>query len=182
MDSFERIVAMLLERQGYWTRISYRIELTAEDKAAIRRPSCPRWEIDVIALRPKTNELLVIECKSFLDSKGVQFKDLSEDDDPESKGRYKILTEPTLRKVLLHRLVAQLEESGLAASGLSVRLAMAVGKFKNEMNRTQTKEMFDANGWQLFDEAWLREHLRRASEESYENDIAFVVSKLLLRK
>jgi hypothetical protein len=182
MDAFEQIVAMLIEREGYWTRLSYRVELTAEDKAEIRRPSCPRWELDLIALRPQENALLVLECKSLLDSIGVQARDLVEDDDSDAKGRYKLFTEPTLRRVVMRRLQTQLQQERLACEGLKLRLGMAVGKFKNAANRNQLKELFGNNDWLLLDEDWLRAGLRSAASAGYENDIAFVVSKLLLRE
>lgn len=72
MDSFEQVVATVLDRAGYWTRTSVKVNLTREDKHAIGRPSAPRWEIDVVAYSARENELLVVECKSYLDSAGVR--------------------------------------------------------------------------------------------------------------
>ena len=63
MDSFELVVASILEREGYWVRASYKVELTKEEKRSIGKPSAPRWEIDVLAYKASTNELLVVECK-----------------------------------------------------------------------------------------------------------------------
>ncbi len=36
----------------------------------------PRPEIDVVAWKPSTNQLLIIECKSYLDSTGVRVEHL----------------------------------------------------------------------------------------------------------
>ena len=51
MDSSENIVAMLLDREGYWVRTTYKVELTKEEKRKIGRPSSPRWERGVIAYK-----------------------------------------------------------------------------------------------------------------------------------
>ena len=72
MDAFETVVASILQRQGYWTLTSVKVELTKAEKVKIGRHSSPRWELDVVAYRGKGNEVLAVECKSFLDSPGVE--------------------------------------------------------------------------------------------------------------
>jgi hypothetical protein len=100
MDAFEAVVAMLLRREGYWIIPSFKVDLTKEEKRTIDRRSSPRWEIDLVAYKGATNELVAVECKSFLDSRGVIFQDGSLQ--PEST--YKLLTEPKLREVVLTHL------------------------------------------------------------------------------
>lgn len=39
---------------------------------------------------------------------------------------------------------------------------------------------FAEKGWELWDEPWLREHLRVMSQRGYENHVSAVVAKLLL--
>jgi hypothetical protein len=58
LDSFEQLVAAVLDRAGYWVRMSVKVNLTPEDKRAIGRPSSPRWEIDVVAYNGRDQELL----------------------------------------------------------------------------------------------------------------------------
>jgi len=57
MDSFEALIESLLEREGFWVRSSFKVNLTKADKRAISRPSCPRWEIDLVAYKSESNEL-----------------------------------------------------------------------------------------------------------------------------
>ena len=71
MDAFEQLAADLFWADGYCVRNSVKIELTRDEKCEIGRHSSPRWEIDLIAYRPATSELLALECKSYLDSGGV---------------------------------------------------------------------------------------------------------------
>lgn len=71
MDAFEHIVAAILDREGYWTRKEVKVEITKDEKKQIGRPSSPRWEIDVVGYKAAMNEIWVVECKSYLDSKGV---------------------------------------------------------------------------------------------------------------
>ncbi|MFH1923025.1 MAG: hypothetical protein ABIP48_24440, partial [Planctomycetota bacterium] len=61
MDAFESVIASILDRQGFWTRTEVKVELTKQEKRDIGRPSSPRWEIDVVAYQPGTNELRVVE-------------------------------------------------------------------------------------------------------------------------
>lgn len=67
MDAFEQIAARLFEVQGYWTRIGYGVELTKEQNVAVGKQPRPLPQLDVIAYKPATKELLGIKCKSFLD-------------------------------------------------------------------------------------------------------------------
>src|SRR5438874_1506682 len=98
MDAFESLVSMLLRHDDYWTTPNFKVKLTPVDKARIQRTSCPRWELDLIAYKGSTNELLAVECKSFLDSTGVKFR--NKKFEPESY--YKLFSEPVLREVVLN--------------------------------------------------------------------------------
>ena len=71
MDAFEKLVAEILWAEGHWVQTSVRVNLTKEEKVRIGRPSSPRWEIDVVGYRGRDNILQVVECKSYLDSRGV---------------------------------------------------------------------------------------------------------------
>ena len=108
MDSFEAVVATILEREGYWVRPGFKVELTKAEKRAIGKPSSPRWELDMVAYKGGTNELLVVECKSFLDSPGVRAVAFDGSSDKEAE-RYKLFTQKRLRTVVLRRLQKQLE-------------------------------------------------------------------------
>src|SRR5436853_1986077 len=92
MDAFEHVIATILQRQGFWTQTSLKVELNKQDKHAIRRPSSPRWELDVVAYRPGDNLLWAVECKSYLDSGGVRLAPFSSSH--RYAGRYKLFTEP----------------------------------------------------------------------------------------
>lgn len=94
MDAFESLISMLLRHDGYWTIPSFKVELTKAEKRQVGRFSSPRWEIDLIAYCGATNEVLAIECKWFLDSRGVLFR--SGKFDPPK--RYKMFTDADLRR------------------------------------------------------------------------------------
>ena len=111
MDAFERVVVSLLEREGFWVRSSIKVELSKAEKLAIGRHSSPRWELDIIAYKPMANELWVVECKSYLDSRGVQICAFNGTNEGFAK-RFKLFCEPLTRKVVLHRLEQQLLELG----------------------------------------------------------------------
>jgi hypothetical protein len=114
MDSFEHVIAAIFQRRGYWTQTSVKVELTAEEKQAIGRPSSPRWEIDVVGYRGAANEVMALECKSFLDSPGVSVSTF-EGKNATDERKYKLFFDDALRKVVLERLVRQLVDEGFCA-------------------------------------------------------------------
>ena len=177
MDAFESLISMLLRHQGYWTTPSFKVELTKEEKVRIGKASSPRWEIDLVAYKGATNEVLAVECKSFLDSRGVIFRNGRF----ETEKQYKLFSYPTLRSVVLRRLAHQLRASGACPTLARPTLCLAIGKIANVTNRAELKQHFERGNWRLFDPEWVFEQLSKASEQGYENDVAFVVSKLLLR-
>jgi hypothetical protein len=178
MDAFESLIAMLLRRDGYWTATSVRVELTKVEKIKNGRRSSPRWEIDIVAYRGSTNELLVVECKSFLDSTGVKFRNGKF----ESEERYKLFSNKLLRDTVLRRLKRQLVAKGSCPQNLKARLCMAAGHIAGVTDRKALLDHFKSHGWLLFDEEWILNKLSEAAATSFENDVAHVVAKLLIRQ
>ena len=76
MNHFESIIANLLEADGYWVRRSFKVNRTQEEKRRIGKHSIPRPEIDLLALRASTNEVIALEAKSYFDSPGVKIAEL----------------------------------------------------------------------------------------------------------
>lgn len=180
MDAFESVVSEILWRDGYWVQTSFKVELTKDEKVAIDRPSSPRWELDVVGYSGRRNEVLVVECKSYLDSPGVAFRAF-DGSNKSLAGRFKLFNDARLRDVVFSRLKDQLFDAGLVSNNPSVRLALVCGKIVRERDRDLLREHFERNGWLLWDDAWLKEQLRTMSRGGYENSPVAVVSKLLLR-
>jgi hypothetical protein len=180
MDAFEQLVSEILWMEGYWVRTSVKVELTKEEKRQIDRPSSPRWELDIVAYRGRDNLLRVIECKSYLDSRGVVLSGFA-GGEGRSAERYKLFTDERLRTVVFNRLRLQFAESGACGPNADVKLCLACGRIATDADRAGLHKHFAERGWELWDEPWLREHLKRMSGRSYENQVSAVVAKLLLR-
>ena len=178
MDSFESIVKTIFESKGYWVKTCYKVDLTKAEKRRIGRPSAPRWELDLIAYKGGTNKLLVIECKSYLDSPGVRAEGLM---NGKYKERYKLFNETTLRKVVLHRLVMQLAKEGTCPKGLSPVLCLAAGRVYSDKDREELVRLFDQKGWKFFSDQWIKSQLLKLSESRYENEVSIVTTKILSR-
>ena len=180
MDSFEAVVAAILQRQGYWTQISVKVELTPAEKRAINRPSSPRWELDVVAYSGKTNKLLVIECKSYLDSSGVHCATF-EGDTHKDADRFKLFFDLSLRQTVLGRLVAQYEALGFCAARPDLKFGLAAGKVAGDETRLQ--KSLEKKEFYFLGPTRLREELAKlgAPEFGYENSVAATVAKILLR-
>jgi hypothetical protein len=178
MDAFEQLAADIFWNEGYWVRTGVKVELTREEKVRIGRHSSPRWEIDLIAYRATSNELLALECKSYLDSGGVHAAHFL----PGSKyaHRYKLFHDPVLRETVLERLRLQCVELGLCPADVSVRLGLIHGHVTSH-NAPLLARIFENEGWLLFGPDWLKAHLGRMSDGGYENSTAAIVAKILLR-
>lgn len=180
MDSFEQVVAEILWRKGYWVRTSVKVELTKAEKREIGLPSSPRWELDVVAYKASENALLVVECKSYLDSPGVKFHGFDGSNE-KAASRFKLFNKSTVRNVIFNRLKKQLAELGSSLPDPAITLCLACGHIASEADRTKIRDHFGARGWQFWDETWLRDRLKHMADGDYENQVSAVVAKLLLR-
>jgi hypothetical protein len=95
--------------------------------------------------------------------------------------RAKIETVMAYKNSDFKRLALQFTESGACAEEPTVRLALACGRIRNDVDRIAIRAHFEARGSELWDEPWLRKHLQRMAEQGYENQVSAVVAKLLLR-
>ncbi len=178
MDAFEDVVAAILQRQGYWAITSFKVELTKAEKREIGRPSSPRWELDVVAYRGSDNEVRVVECKSFLDSRGV-LCEAFDGSNKEAEKRYKLFCEDTLRKVVFRRLKKQLVSRRFCARNPKIQLCLAAGKISGDERWLQSH--FKRKGWLLFGPEDIKAELVELGRSGYENSVAAVVAKLLRR-
>jgi hypothetical protein len=124
--------------------------------------------------------LRVVECKSYFDSVGVRASAFDGSEAAHAK-HYKLFNEPELRRIVFGRLGLQLAQAGACRDAPEVRLSLACGKIRNESDREAIHAHFAARGWELWDEAWLRDRLQRMAHRGYENQVVAVVAKLLLR-
>ena len=177
MDAFEELVSEVLRAEGYWVHQGYKINLDREEKRALGNPSMPRPEIDLVAYKARTGELLSLECKSYFDSGGVHARDLL----PGGKNaqRYKMFVNAPLREMVLSRLVEQMVDSGTVVGTPSPKLGMVYG-YATAANTEILRSHFNEHGWELYGPEWLRDRLQQMALRSYDNQVASVVAKLLL--
>ncbi|PYU24225.1 MAG: hypothetical protein DMG32_14380 [Acidobacteria bacterium] len=180
MDAFEQLVSEILWMDGYWVRTSVKVELTKKEKVSIGRPSSPRWDLDIVAYSGRDNLLRVIECKSYLDSRGVALCAF-DGNNPKFAKRFKLFGDKNLRDVVFNRLRRQFAGSGACAPKATVRLGLACGRIATERDRAGLKKYFARKGWDLWDERYLKERLEAMSKRGYENQVTAVAAKLLLR-
>lgn len=179
MDHFETIVCDLLEAAGYWVRRSFKVEMTKEEKRRVGRHSMPRPEIGILAYKRETEELLVLEAKSFLDSPGVSLDQLSEAHD-KPEGRCKLFTCEKYRQVVFQRLRLELLRHGVISDKTKLRLGLAAGKVHRHES-AQVREFMDSRGWYFLSPQDIQDQVMRFSEMGYENNPAVITAKILLR-
>ncbi len=181
MDAFESLVAKLLEWNGYWTRLNYKVNLSVEDKKAVGKPSMPRPEVDILAYKPSDNLLLWVECKSYLDSPGVPIEAFKIEDGPSPEGTYKVFTNTRYRQTVSQRLIEQTLEEGLVQPAVSLQYCLVAGHVKSGSLVAITRH-FAEKGWLFYDVEWIRAELKKLATLGYENDLAVMVAKLFVKK
>jgi len=180
MNAFEEIVAGLIWQEGYWTHVGYKVNLPKPQKRELGKPSMPRPEIDILAYRATDNSLLWVECKSYLDSRGVTIDALTGKDE-RSAQRYKVFTQPEYRRIVTAELTKQVVSAGLARPNPTVKYSLVTGHIATDPDREELHEHFAEHGWILYDENWLKRGLEGLSASGYEDDVATVVAKLFAR-
>jgi hypothetical protein len=180
LDSFESLIATILKSQGYWVHPSFKVELSKQEKVEIGIPSSPRWELDLVAYKGGTNEICVVECKSYLNSQGVLFSAFAEG--AKFADRYKLFTKEKIRSTVLNRLAKQLEDCGLCRPSPQIQLCLAAGNIASDKDRAALQKHFAEKDWLLFDEAWIHEHLEKLGNSAYEDDVGVIVAKLYAKR
>lgn len=178
MDYFENIVKRLIEEDGYWVRQSFKVNLTKAEKRSIGRHTMPRPEIDLLGFRPRSNELLVIEAKSFIDSLGVRLEDLKQTHDI-PQGRFKLFTCENYRHIVIQRLILDLRELGLIAEEPNTSFGLAAGKIYRDQD--EIKKFFHERGWVLYTPSNIAKRIQKLAGIPYDNDPYVIAAKLLLR-
>lgn len=176
MDAFEHIVARIFENQGYWVKVGYKVELSREVKRQLGKSTMPRPEIDVLAYKPGTGELLLIECKGF--SGGVDYASLS---NPKSRNayRFKLFHHEALYNAVVNQLKRQLTfKNSLAKGKRLVKLCLVPAAIRGD-DEGKLRALFDKKGWGFYSPQWLLEELESFRERGYENDVVTFVVKLL---
>ena len=113
----------------------------------------------------------------YLDSTGVDFRN----GEFRFPTRYKLFTDKHLWRVVRERLSGQLLESGTILPKTTIKLCLAIGKRAGKCDQKGMESHFAEQSWKLFQPEWIIKQLEKAATQGYENDIAFVVAKLLQR-
>jgi len=146
MNAFEQIAAHFFEVQGYWTRVGTKSMFQRKrSENSETEYATPRSRL--AGFQPGSNQLLVMECKSWLDSTGVRVANFGED--PVHNKHMKLFNRDGLRELLTSKLLAQLRQEGLLpTTDPSIRYGLVAGKIKAG-NEPKIREIFDAKDWLL---------------------------------
>ena len=180
MDYFESICKTLLEKEGYWVKQSYKIELTREDKIQLNSPSLPRLEIDLIAFNYEKNELLFLEVKSFFDSAGVMLRDLQETH-LYPKGRYKLVTCQKYREIVERQIKKELSDVGLVPKNIQTKFGLIFGNVRTK-DASGIEDFCTEKEWFYWSPKNVQEKVLNLASNKYENDPCVITAKILKNK
>jgi hypothetical protein len=180
MEYFETIIKTLLEHEGYWVRQSFKVSLTKQEKRRIGKPSIPRPEIDLLAFKLKSQEVLVLEAKSHFDSPGVRLAEIQEKFQiPE--GRYKLFTCTNYRNVVLNRLRQDLQDLGMVGGDIKMKLGLVAGHIYQGRSE-KIRNYFASKGWFFWSPEDVRDKVNALAAKGYENEPAIITAKILMRE
>lgn len=179
MDPFEIIISKFLQEKNYWVRSLVKVPFSKTDKRKIKNPTIPTPEIDIIAYNFKQNELLLVECKSLLDSKGIRFNSLI-GKNQKFKSKYKLFNSSLYRNRLTKIIRMQYIKSGLINDQTTINYALAAGKIYSK-DKVKFDVYFKKRGWLFFSPNEIKDSIVEYSKKSYENDLIVMLTKLILR-
>lgn len=178
MHAFEDLVDRLLRREGFWTRHSVKVTLTKDEKRSLGKPSRPRAELDLIAYRPATNTLALVECKSYLDSPGVTIKAFN-GTNPKFAERFRLFTDEGFRELVTNRVLEQLAATeSIPPKNPSIEYWLIAGHIAPRSIEPLTELFEQEPRWVLKDRTWIAESLQAMREDEYEDDIVTMAMKL----
>ena len=179
MNAFENIIAQYLEEEGYWVRQSVKVDISKADKKEIGSSTMPRPEIDLVALKVKENELLLIEAKSFLDSPGVLFSGVSGENDKDAK-RYKLFTNNKYKNIVTKRLREEYLKKGLINEETKINYALAAGNIYSN-DEAKIRNYFSEKGWKLFSPNEIKNKIKELSRKGWEDNMVTITAKLIMK-
>lgn len=124
--------------------------------------------------KPGTNHLLLIECKSYLDSLGVKWEAF---DQPKSAyaERFKLFHNKALFDAVKKQILNQLTKEGmLVGKSTAVNLGLVAGKIYGA-DEIRLREFFAKRKWILISPSELAKRLRDFADRGYDNDVATIV-------
>ena len=205
MEALESLCEILLRQAGYWVIPGIYVALNQRDKdfldETVALPtlgkrvfkSFPRTQLDLVAYKPAKNELLIIECKSFLDSPGISARSfpfsrrvsldrpVSREDVARFK-QYKLFQHPEYLKVVSDQLIKNLKTLGMLTQDNhpSTRLMLACGRLA-DTSSAPIRDQFRHQGWRFAGPKTIVRGLSRLKNIGYHNDPIVMTAKLLLR-
>jgi Holliday junction resolvase len=167
----------MLEEKGFWTQTSVKLKITPLIRKVTGRTD-PRPEIDIVAYKGGTNELLLVECKSFLDSGGVNISAFN-GKNPKFGKKFKLFTNEKYFMVIKKALVEQFCDEKKISRNPKVQRLLAAGHIAKE-SKEELKKLFNRRkDWELWSDDKLRQGLTNLAKKGYDNSIATMVVKLL---
>jgi hypothetical protein len=171
MEGFESIVSAIFEHQKYWVRRNMRLELPVERRS--KRHS-PRPEVDIVAYSPAAQEVLAVECKSWLNSAGVRAKHFLSPG-PKAIQRYRLFLDNAYWKAVCEGLFSELNLGDISPN---FRRCLVAGKVPLA-DVQALNDKFQAEGWVFHGPDWVCAGLKEFQKSRYQNDAVIMAVKLL---
>ena len=153
-EAFEEIMAVLLESDGYWLKRNVKIQLPAPTAASLGLKS-GACELDLVAFNAtEPQEVLIVECKSYGRSGGVDWRTFKAPTPPITRRhRYRLFW----NKPLQAGITALLQSSGITPAVPHVYCLASAATIQTSHAKIQAH--LHAGGMRFFDRAWVSQKL-----------------------
>ncbi len=166
-----------MEEEGYWVRQGVRANLSKAQKESLGNPTMPRPQVDVVGYSPKRRELVFLEVKSLLDSRGVTLKGLKHWYQ-RRPNRYKLLNVPRYQAAVTKAILREYRRAGLVTGRIRIRVGLAAGNVP-QSERSAVRIFAQDQGWFYLGPEQITEGIRRLSRGPYEESAVILAAKLL---
>ena len=153
-EAFEDIIGVLLEADGYWIKRNVKLQVPGAAALGLKSGAC---ELDLVAFRPTDPaEVLIIECKSFGRSGGIDWKTFAPPEGATTRRhRYKLFWSQQLRQ----GIVELLQVNRITPPQLPHVFCLASAATAKAHHQLIANHLSDS-GMRFFDRFWVEQRLQ----------------------
>lgn len=168
-EAFEEVVATLLENCGYWVKRNVKLRVPAARALGFGNSA---FELDIVACRHSDPfEVLIVECKAYGRSGGVDWQTFSPPQNHHHRHRYRLFWSPDLRNQITHLL----QTNGIIPAAEPVYCLASAATVA--ASHPQISSYLREREMRLLDRAWVSDQLVALGENPvYQNNIVACMS------
>lgn len=177
IDTFEQLVGEMFEANGWWIRRNVLLGMPAEAGPEEEKRPARRCQLDLVAYKPSDGIVLAIECKAYLDSRGIGTHNLT--GSARSRRVLRLFNDRDHNAWVGEELKRRYQELGLCRPGDRVRFALACARIV-ETRRDVLEAWFRERDFELVGPERIASYLRDMGRDRGGRTAPAVAARLLM--